>query len=92
MQIVLHFRSYGIHAERKQIDIAGNRSDYFTDGKLNEQKLLDALPEKFLPVKPKHVLLMIEEDDRMSSTGQYGLTIFKNWAKYFDAYVLDIGF
>lgn len=95
MKIELSRRRYGVHKLVKECDVPGEFSDYATpiydregdergDFKIDEEKLLAVLPEKFLPVKPEHVLLLV--GDEMSSTGQLGLTRFRNWSKYFDAY------
>lgn len=97
MKVILRSRRYGVHNLVKETEVPGAFSDYATpypdnagygDYAINEDKLLDALPEGFLPVAPKRVLVMVE--DKQGSTGQTGLTRFMNWAKYFDAYCLNL--
>jgi len=90
MQITLYSCKNGIYKETNSTDIAGNRSDYFDGEKLNEQKLLDALPEKFLPTKPKGVMVTVEVNFTFSR-GIKNVSIFKKHSDV-DAYVLDIGF
>ena len=94
MKIQLTRRHYGVHDLVKETDIPGTLADYATvkppsgspyDGRefaVNEAKLAAALPEGFLPVPARRVLLGIDD------TAQSGLTVFHDWAKYFDAYML----
>lgn len=94
MKIQLTHRHYGIHTLRKEADIPGDLSDYATvkpcdggpyDGReyvIDEDKLAAALPERFLPVAPRRVLVGIDD------TAQVGLKVFHDWGKYFDAYML----
>lgn len=94
MKILLAHRHYGVHKEIKSVEIKGEFSDYakdkdvYGDYKIDEQKLLDALPADFLPVKPNLILLAIS--DKSGGTGQRGLSVFKDWAKYFDAYCINL--
>lgn len=95
MKITLTRRHYGIHDLVKEVEVPGEFSDYATppadprdDHAVQEDKLLSALPEDFLPVPAKQVLLVVCDD--IGGTGQRGLTQFRNWAKYFDAYALNL--
>ena len=90
MNITLFSRRNGLYQETNSTDIAGNRSDYFDGEKFNEQKLLDALPENFLPTKPKGVMVTVEVNFTFSR-GIKNVSIFKKYSDA-DAYVLDIGF
>jgi hypothetical protein len=94
MKIQLTHRHYGVHTLQKEADIPGTLADYATvkpasgspyDGReyaIDEAKLAAALPEGFLPVPVRRVLLGIDD------TAQSGLAVFHDWAKYFDAYML----
>lgn len=101
MLITLRRRHHGVHEFVKEVEIPGQFDDYCVlipwDGnssdrqenfKIDEEKLLAALPARFLPVKPGKVLLSV--DDQYGGTGQRGLNVFLNWAKYFDAYCLSV--
>jgi hypothetical protein len=94
MKVNLRYRSYGVHELVDSIDIDDNFSDYCTQTsednyKIDEQKLIDNLPDGFLPVKPRNVLLTIGND--IGSTGQWiNLNLFRPWAKYFDCYVIEL--
>ncbi len=94
MKIQLTHRHYGVHDLVKEADIPGGLSDYATvkppsgspyDGReytIDEAKLAAALPEGFLLVPVRRVLLGIDD------TAQSGLKVFRDWGKYFDAYML----
>jgi hypothetical protein len=94
VKVQLTRRHYGIHDLKKEADIPGTLADYATvkpdsgspyDGReysIDEEKLTAALPEGFLPAPVQHVLVGIDD------TAQSGLTVFHDWAKYFDAYML----
>jgi hypothetical protein len=94
VKITLAHRHYGVHTQRKEAEIPGTLADYATpngprdDYSINEDKLLAALPDGFLPVPSNRVLLAVE--DEIGGTGQRGLERFRNWAKYFDAYCLNL--
>ena len=94
MIVQLTRRHYGVHDLVKEADIPGSLTDYAAvkppsgspyDGReyaIDESKLADALPEGFLPVPVPKVLLGIDD------TAQSGLKVFRDWGKYFDAYML----
>jgi hypothetical protein len=93
VKVELTSRHYGVHKLVKDAEIPGEFGDYATapadpndDHAIDEDKLIAALPDGFLPVAPRRVLLGIQ--DGGSSTGQRGLSVFRDWAKYFDAYTL----
>ena len=94
MNVQLTRRHYGVHDLVKEADIPGSLADYATvkppsgspyDGReydINETKIATALPDGFLPVPVPKVLLGIDD------TAQSGLKVFRDWGKYFDAYML----
>jgi len=98
VRIVLDHRHYGVHKDVSETEIAGEFADYATlmppprirsdEYAIDEDALLAALPEGFLPAPPRHILLAVSDED--GGTGQSGLSQFRNWAKYFDAYTLNI--
>lgn len=98
MKIELTRRHYGAHEFISEAEIPGVLSDYATlapmprirsdEYAIDEDMLLGALPGGFLPVHPKLCLLMVGDKD--GATGQSGLSKFRSWAKYFDAYSLTI--
>jgi hypothetical protein len=98
MKIELAKRHYGVHKPVKEAEIPGEFSDYATlmpmprsrpdEFAIDEDKLLAALPDNFLPVAAKSVLLCVSDEG--GGTGQTGLSRFRNWAKYFDAYCLNL--
>ncbi len=98
MKVELTARHHGVHKLVREAEIPGEFSDYATplppDGPrrdeyaINEDALLAALPGEFLPVPAKRVLLAVT--DEHGGTGQRGLSRFRDWAKYFDAYTLNL--
>lgn len=95
MKITLAHRRQGIHRTINETEIPGDFSDYATppanvndDHVIDEARLLEALPDGFLPCSPDRVLLAVS--DETGGTGQRGLSLFLNWAKYFDAYCLNL--
>jgi hypothetical protein len=93
VKVALCWRHYGVHDLRKTAKVPGAFSEYATpdpveDWSIDEPKLIEALPDDFLPTKPGRILLSV--DDETSGTGIRGLALFRNWAKYFDCYVLHI--
>jgi hypothetical protein len=97
MKVELSHRHYGIHKLVGEADIPGEFGDYATpkphdvrtdEWAIDEGKLLAALPDGFLPVPARRVLLGVGDQD--GGTGQSGLSRFRDWAKYFDAYMLTL--
>lgn len=96
MKVTLAHRHYGVHENVAETEVPGEFSDYATpkpgatrdDYVIDEDKLLAALPEGFLPRQPSRILLAVE--DETGGTGQRGLKRFRDWAKYFDAYCLNL--
>lgn len=95
MKVTLARRHHGVHEHVKEAEVPGDFAGYATpagesggDYAVSEDKLIAALPAGFLPVPPGRVLLVVADGN--SGTGQAGLTRFRNWAKYFDSWVLDI--
>lgn len=96
MKITLAHRRYGVHSNVGEAEIPGVFSDYATpkpggdrdDFVIDEDRLLAALPDGFLPCPPARILLAVE--DEIGWTGQRGLSRFQDWAKYFDAYCLNL--
>jgi hypothetical protein len=96
MKVTLAHRHYGVHRNVAETEIPGSFSDYATpksggdsdDYVINEARLLAALPDDFLPVPSARILLAVE--DEIGGSGQRGLTQFRDWAKYFDAYCLNL--
>lgn len=90
MFIKLSHRHYGVHSFIKELEIPCKFNDvYIGEDNINEKLLLEKIPDGWLPTDASKILLCVE--DEKYSTGQRGLNKFRNWAKYFDAYVLDIG-
>lgn len=95
MKVTLAHRHYGVHTAVGEAEISGAFSDYATpkpgshdDYVIDEDRLLSALPDGFLPVPPARILLVVE--DEIGGTGQIGLSRFLDWAMYFDAYCLNL--
>jgi hypothetical protein len=90
MKIQLFYRSYGIHKPIKEaINIPCRFEDvYLGEDRINEQLLIDNIPEGYLQSAQSRVLLVV--DDGLNSVGQCGLEKFLNWKKYFDSYVLHL--
>lgn len=89
MYIQLMRRHYGMHSPIKHIEIPCEFSDvYKGDDNINEKLLLNSIPDGWLPVEPRKILLTVA--DEYGSTGQSYLDVFRNWSKYFDSYVLEL--
>jgi len=95
-KVVLHHRHYGIHSYRDECVIPVDPKEiYLGRDSINEQLLIDNLPDGFLRCAPRRCLLAIEDRSfkytgGYASTGQDGLSLFLNWAKYFDAYSITL--
>jgi hypothetical protein len=97
MKIKLWHRHHGIHNLIKESEIEGTLRKYATrkapredDYIIKEDILISALPEDFLPVKVNKIMLCVEDKNKSGSTGQRSLKKFRNWAKYFDAYTIEL--
>jgi len=94
MKVTLAYRHHGMHEPVKEAEIPGLFADYATPTgeadayRIDEERLLSALPASFLPAPPSQVLLMVDEGPWCA--GQTRLTRFRPWAKYFDTYILYI--
>jgi hypothetical protein len=95
VKITLAHRHYGVHRKVSETEIPGDFGDYATpksgsrdDFTIDETRLLSALPDGFLPCPPARILLAVE--DEIGGTGQRDLSLFRDWAKYFDAYCLNL--
>lgn len=94
MKVLLTHRHYGMHELVSEAAVPGEFSAYATatpgvrdEWAVDEGKLLAALPGKFLPVPPRRILLGVSDGDG-GGTAIDGITVFRPWAKYFDAYML----
>lgn len=94
MKVRLYKRHYGVHSLVKECEVEGTFRRYGKkiDGvdsyKINEERFLNALPEKFLPIEAKKVLLTVSEE--WGSTAISELNVFRPWAKYFDSYSIEL--
>ena len=89
MYIQLMHRHYGIHSPVKRVEIpCGFEEVCQGENKINEDKLLENIPDGWLPDRPENILITVAGVH--CSIGQYGLKKFRSWAKYFDAYVLEL--
>lgn len=89
MYIQLMHRHYGVHEPIKHVEIPCEFSEvYLGDDNINEELLLKSIPAGWLPTKPEQILLAVATKNW--STGQCKLTKFRSWAKYFDAYCLEL--
>ena len=89
MYIQLMHRHYGLHKPIKHLEIPCEFSDVYLGGNnINENLLLENIPNGWLPTEPNRILLTVA--DKYGSTGQIGLNKFMSWAKYFDAYVIEL--
>lgn len=99
MKVKLAHRHYGIHTLVREAEIPGDLADYATlkpddirtdEWAIDEDKLIAALPEGFLPPGTPVRLILLSVGDDDGGAGQSGLSRFRNWAKYFDAYCLTL--
>ena len=89
MYIQLMHRHYGVHEPVKHTKIPCKFSEvYLGNDHINEALLLENIPEGWLPTAPRAILLAVA--DKYCSIGQYNLEKFRSWAKYFDAYCLEL--
>lgn len=89
MYIQLSHRHFGVHKPIKHTEIPCEFKDIVLgDDHINEELLLKHIPENWLSDKPEKILVTVE--DKYGGTGQCGLEHFRNWSKYYDAYVLNL--
>lgn len=89
MTIELFHRHYGVHHRIKAIEIPLEfESVYHGEEDVDEDALLDNMPDGWLPVEPHEILLMVADGN--CATGISNLVRFRPWAKYFDSYSLVI--
>ena len=89
MYIQLMHRHYGCHSPIKHIEIPCEFADvYRGKNNIDEDLLLRSIPDGWLPVNPSEILLDVA--DKWGSIGQRNLKVFHSWAKYFDAYCLEL--
>lgn len=90
MYIQLMHRHYGVHEPVKHMELPCTFDEvYHGNDIIDEDRLLELIPDDWLPVTPSKILL-VAVDDSGCGTGQYNVEHFMVWAKYFDAYVLEI--
>ena len=90
MYIQLMYRSYGVHRPIKHIEIPCAFSEvYKSENNINEELLISNIPEGWLPANPSQILIVVV-DENGCGYGQIGLNKFRNWAKYFDSYCLEL--
>lgn len=89
MYIQLMHRHYGVHKPIRHLEIPCNFRDvYIADDNINEELLIQNIPEGWLPVAPN--LILLTKANEYGSDGQSNLNIFRPWGKYFDCYVLEL--
>lgn len=100
MIVRLYHRHHGVHAPVKEAKIPGNINRYVKSSvvskrvgeffEIDEDRLVKALPKRFLPEPANKVLLTVEDRSRTGSTAQSGLKVFRNWSKYYDSYCIQL--
>lgn len=89
MYIQLYHRHHGLHIPIKHMEISCDfNSVYLSEDYINEELLLSKIPDKWLPVPEQRILLTVGNEG--GAVGQHGLSKFRSWGKYFDAYVLEL--
>ena len=100
VDFVLAYRRYGRHNLVKSLEVdfdvtsnikckAGSSNRRINnDFIVNEDAILDAIPDGWLPCEPEFCLLMVS--DGVWGTGLLHIQKFRSWAKYFDSYSLTI--
>lgn len=100
MKVRLYLRSIGRHQLIKECEIegtfrrygrikkTGNESVRGIEYEINEERLLQALPKKFLIHEPNKNLVFVTEGD--CGTGVGDLKIFRSWSKYFNSYSIEL--
>lgn len=100
MKVKLYIRSSGRHQLVRECEIegtfrrygkikkTGNESVLGREFEINEERLLKALPKKFLIDEPHKNLVFVTEGD--CGTGLSDLKIFRPWSKYFTSYSIEL--
>ena len=92
MKVTLYHRHFGIHTKIKECEIEGTFRRYGksidNDFEINEDRLIKALPKKFLPCESNKVLITVEEG--CVGTGVSNLKMFRPWSKYFNSYSIGL--
>ena len=84
MYIQLMHRHLGDSEFVKHAEISCDFSEVFTsEGSVNEDLLLNKIPEGWLPDKVEEILLAV--GNKYGLTGLTHLNKFKSWSKYFSA-------
>lgn len=97
MKVIVSHRTYGAHHKWAEAEIPGEFSDYCTpvdyddcrthNYRINEDLLISNLPKEW-NIIPSKTLLSVQFD--WGGSGQYNLTKFRDWAKYFSCNVLGL--
>lgn len=91
MFVQLMHRHYGVHEPVKHLELPCSFDDvYRGENNIDEDILLQLVPDGWLPISSKGILISVVTPDGRGTTGQSKLKHFLNWAKYFDAYVLEL--
>lgn len=97
MKIQLHHRHHGVHSFVRDCEVAGVFEDYAKEDKdekdefiIDEQKLIKMLPPDFLPKLPPRQILVSVSTDYGSAGQRKNIKLFLPWAKYFDAYKIEL--
>lgn len=85
---------HGIATPLKELNIDGKLEDYYKgENKIQEDLLLQHIPNDFLPTKPENVLVYVESVQNevgfiQPPKGQKGLKVFLSWHKDHDTYMI----
>lgn len=86
-QVILKHRRYGEYSMVREVTIP---VDVVSPGPhVDEEVLLGALPENFLPAHPK-VMLLLVGDGVKNPIGVQRPVRFHRWTQYFDAYSVEV--
>ena len=92
MNAILNHRHHGVHTAIRIFALPPGRRFIRRRGDeplVFERNLLSVLPSGFLPVPAAKILLAVG-DGRTGATTVSRPQLFRPWAKYFDAYSLEI--
>lgn len=84
MNIKLYHRHHGIHTFLRGLTVDLS----FHEDAIDEQKIVDLLPEGWLGEKVSKTLLTVGNET--GSQACRNPKLFRPWGKYFDSYVLEI--